>query len=194
MLHLKKFTLLCGRCLSEFIDWRYSQSCWYFRPTFVNCWPSNLLSGQLLPPSPLPCVNNTGAQVLKKLSLSGLATLSRLTKFWFDLPCVNKYTAYTYTLCKGLGGWSLGSQKGRRPQTDKTPAAMSSTGQFFRYRHLALHSISLIFLRQEGRGPKTDKHLPQSPFTGKIFQMTIFSFGNAYIIFLLISVVQGSLV
>jgi hypothetical protein len=23
---------LCGRCLSEFTDWRYSQSCWYFDP------------------------------------------------------------------------------------------------------------------------------------------------------------------
>ena len=34
------------------IDWRYSQSCWYFRPSFVNCCPSNLLSGStLLPPS-----------------------------------------------------------------------------------------------------------------------------------------------
>ncbi len=36
---------LCGKCLSEFIDWRYSQSCWYFRPSFVNCFPFNLLSG-----------------------------------------------------------------------------------------------------------------------------------------------------
>jgi hypothetical protein len=31
---------LCGRCSS--IDWSYSQSCWYFRPSFVNCCPSNL--------------------------------------------------------------------------------------------------------------------------------------------------------
>ncbi len=34
-----------GRCLSEFIDWRCSQKCWYFQPSFVNCCPSNLLSG-----------------------------------------------------------------------------------------------------------------------------------------------------
>jgi hypothetical protein len=42
-----------GRFLSEFIDWRYSQSCWYFRSSFVNCCPSNLLSGStpLPPPS-----------------------------------------------------------------------------------------------------------------------------------------------
>ncbi len=42
-------------CLIEFIGWRYSQSCWYFRPIFVNCCPSpsNLLSGYSSPP-PLP--------------------------------------------------------------------------------------------------------------------------------------------
>ncbi len=44
---------LCCRCLSEFKDWRYSQPCWYFRPSFVNCCPSNILSGSTLPPSPL---------------------------------------------------------------------------------------------------------------------------------------------
>ncbi len=43
---------LCGRCLSGFIDWRYSQSYWYFRPSFVNCCPSNLLSGSISPPPP----------------------------------------------------------------------------------------------------------------------------------------------
>ncbi len=40
---------LCGRSLSEFIDWRYSQSCWHFRPSFVKCCTSNLLSGSTLP-------------------------------------------------------------------------------------------------------------------------------------------------
>jgi hypothetical protein len=43
-------------CLIEFIDRIYSQSCWYyFRPSFVNYLPSNLLSGSappLLPPIP----------------------------------------------------------------------------------------------------------------------------------------------
>jgi hypothetical protein len=34
-------------CLIEFI-WRYSQSCWYFRPIIVNYCPSNLLSGFLV--------------------------------------------------------------------------------------------------------------------------------------------------
>ncbi len=50
---------LCGRCLSEIIDWRYSQSCWYFRPSFVNCglclWPPLTFSlGSNLPPPPCP--------------------------------------------------------------------------------------------------------------------------------------------
>ncbi len=46
-LHLKNWSVkgLCGRCLSEFRGWRYIQSCWYFRPRFVNCCPSNLLFG-----------------------------------------------------------------------------------------------------------------------------------------------------
>ncbi len=34
-------------CFIEFIDWRYSQSCWYFRPSFVNYCPSNLLSASI---------------------------------------------------------------------------------------------------------------------------------------------------
>jgi hypothetical protein len=38
----------------ELIDWRFSQSCWYFRPSFVNCCRSNLLSGSTpLPPFPV---------------------------------------------------------------------------------------------------------------------------------------------
>jgi hypothetical protein len=54
--HLKKMTCKgpLRQWLSEFINWRYSQSCWYFRPGFVNCCPSNLRSGSTLPP--LPCV------------------------------------------------------------------------------------------------------------------------------------------
>ncbi len=43
---------LGGRCLSEFIDWRYSQSWWFFQPSCVNCCPSKLLSGSLPPPPP----------------------------------------------------------------------------------------------------------------------------------------------
>ncbi len=39
--------------LIEFIDWKFSQSGWYFRPSFVNYCPSILLSGST-PPSPHP--------------------------------------------------------------------------------------------------------------------------------------------
>ncbi len=34
-------------------EWRYSQSCFYFRHSFVNCCPSSLRSGSISPP-PLP--------------------------------------------------------------------------------------------------------------------------------------------
>ncbi len=50
--HLKNFTCK-GRCLSGFTDWRNRQSCWYFRPSFVNCCPFNLLSGSTVPPPSL---------------------------------------------------------------------------------------------------------------------------------------------
>ncbi len=45
---------LCDRCLSELLDCRPSQSFCYFQPSFVNCCPSNLLSGWTLPPPPPP--------------------------------------------------------------------------------------------------------------------------------------------
>ncbi len=38
--HLKNFVkALCGMCLSEFIDWRYSQSCWYFQLSYCEPLP-----------------------------------------------------------------------------------------------------------------------------------------------------------
>ncbi len=44
--------VICGKCFTEFIGWRYSQSCWYYQHSFVTCCPSNLLSGSTLPPYP----------------------------------------------------------------------------------------------------------------------------------------------
>ncbi len=81
-----------------------------FRPSFVNCSPSNLLSGSKQSP----------------------------------LPNVNKFTVIvcTYTGCKGesMGVWAS--------DTDKHLPQSPFTGQFFRWRHFALSSISLFFLRR----------------------------------------------
>ncbi len=58
--HLQNWSVkgLCGRGLSEFIDWRYSQSCWYFRPRFLNVAHLTFsLHGSTLPPPAHPCEN-----------------------------------------------------------------------------------------------------------------------------------------
>ncbi len=102
--HLKKLTSI-RRCLSEFIDWKYSQSSWYFRPSFVNHLTFSLV--QLSAPLPL--------------------------------PCVNKYTIFTYTVCKGRGGSG--------PQTDKHLPQSPFTDQLFIWRHFELPSMSPIFQR-----------------------------------------------
>ncbi len=56
--HLKILTCngtsLGAGATSEFIDWWYSQWCWYFRRSFVNCCPSTFSLVQLSPP---PCVS-----------------------------------------------------------------------------------------------------------------------------------------
>ncbi len=41
-------------CFLELIDWRYSQSCWYFR---LLLWTNAPLTFSLVAPPPLPCVN-----------------------------------------------------------------------------------------------------------------------------------------
>jgi hypothetical protein len=57
-------------------------------------------------------------------------------------PCVNKYTVYTLRIhCVRGRVWGSG------PQADKHLPQSLFTGQFFRWRHFALHSVSLIFLR-----------------------------------------------
>ncbi len=65
------------------IDWRYSQSYWYFRPSFVNCCPFNILSGSTLPPIPflekVYCTVNTytickGGGVYRVLGISQVNT------------------------------------------------------------------------------------------------------------------------
>ncbi len=76
-----------------------------FSTGFVNYCPSTLtlLSGYCSPPPPSP------------------------------LPCVKKFTVFTYTVCNGGGGggiWGHG-RGGGGPQTDETPAAKSSYRSIF---------------------------------------------------------------
>ncbi len=54
----KKFTYkgTLGQVFIRFIDWWYSQSCWYFRPGFVNVAPLTFSLVSSSPP-PLPYVN-----------------------------------------------------------------------------------------------------------------------------------------
>ncbi len=56
---------------------------------------------------------------------------------WFNPPlsCVNKYTVYTYTVCKG-GYWVLGLRQ-----------INTCLKILFWWRHFALPPMSLIFLR-----------------------------------------------
>ncbi len=46
-------------CLIEFRDWRYSQSCWYFRPSFVNYCPSTFSMVHLPHPFPPSQIKST---------------------------------------------------------------------------------------------------------------------------------------
>ncbi len=57
------------------------------------------------------------------------------------LPCVNKYTLYTYTVCKGEGYGVMGLRQINTCR--KVPLQFN----FFRWGHFALPSMSLIFLR-----------------------------------------------
>jgi hypothetical protein len=45
-------------CLIELIDWRHSQSCWYFRTLLWTRAPLTFSMVHLPPSPPLPCVNN----------------------------------------------------------------------------------------------------------------------------------------
>ncbi len=74
-------------CLIEFIVWRYSQSCWYFRPSFVNFCPSNLLSRSPLPPPPFP----KSKYSIYRQCVAG----SR----WGMLSCVGDHNRQELTLC-----------------------------------------------------------------------------------------------
>ncbi len=128
---------LCGICLSEFIDWRYSQSCWYFWPSFVNCCSSNIFSGSTLLPSPFTCVNkytivaggspgrNLPTWILINLRISVYSQPPSCSLFSHDIKRARLYTHTVYTVRKWGEVWVSG------PQTDKHLLQSPFTGQFF---------------------------------------------------------------
>ncbi len=59
------------------------------------------------------------------------------------LPCVNKYTVCIHVYSFVRGGGSMGFWASEDKQLPQSPF----TGQFFGWRHFALSSMSLIFLR-----------------------------------------------
>ncbi len=137
---------LCGRCLLEFIDWRYSQSCWYFRPRFVNYWPSNLLSGSPPPPCPFhvskysvyrQCVAGGGG------GGGGCWVLLDTIFCWSLTLCIWPDSEPTKLLHHP--NWKPRRGEGLRQinTCHKVPLHVN----FLRWRYFAFLSISLIFLR-----------------------------------------------
>jgi hypothetical protein len=128
---------LCGRCLFEFIDLRYSQSRWYFRPSCVSYCPSNLSSSPL-PSSPLPCVEvqqtvcgweGVGGRVIELCWRPYSAGVSH-SCIWPD----SEPTKLPNHSKQNLGGL-----------TDKTCREVPLQVNLFWWRHFALLSINLIF-------------------------------------------------
>jgi hypothetical protein len=128
-----------GRCLSEFIDWRKNQSWWYFRPSFVNCCPSNLLSGS--PPPPFP--------VSKYSIYRQCAARKWVGGCWVLLETI---------ICRSLTPWPDSEPMKLLDHPKQKPSRGGGLRQintcrkvplqvkFFRWRHFALVSIRLIFL------------------------------------------------
>ncbi len=162
-------------CLIEFIDWRYSQSCWYCRPSFVNYCSSNLLFGS---PPPLPKVQVQYIQTVcgwEGVVGGGGCWVVLETIFCRSLTPLYLARFRTYKIASPPPNRNLGGEGGLRQTATKS----LYKAIFFRCRHLALLSISLIFLTlepvppqtktYEGKGPHTENYLPQSPFTGQLF-------------------------
>ncbi len=72
------------------------------------------------------------------------------------LPCVNKYTVYTYTVLGGevMGFWAL--------KQVNTCRKVHVHINFFRWRHFVLSSVILIFLR-ERRGGRAGEQWLKTP-------------------------------
>ncbi len=134
--HLKNKSVegLCGRCLSEFIDWRYSQSCWYFLPTVA------LLTFSLVQHPPLSLFQSKDSVWLG--GRGGCWVLLE-TIFYKSLTlCIWPDSEPT----KLLDHPKQKPRRGGPPRTDKHLPQSPFTGKFFRWRHSALVSLYLFSL------------------------------------------------
>jgi hypothetical protein len=168
--------VLCGRCLLEFIDWRYSQSCWYFRPSFVNYCISNLLSGSS-PPPPFP---------VSKYSIYGQWVPGRGWGCWVLLETIfcrsltlfdhiqNLQNCYTTTPNKNLGGEG-------GPQRDKHLPQSPFTGNFFEMTTFwivfYLSNLSTVWPFQARGAPSVD--LTSFTLMEEVIDNPIFSRGDS---------------
>jgi hypothetical protein len=115
-----------GNCSSEIIHWRSSQSCWYFPPSFLNCCPSNLLSGTTLSPLPPSCVKVHYLQTVCGWEGVGGCCVQLETIFCRSLTlCICR----TYNIA--IDDPEQKPLEGRRPETD-TQLPQNPTGPFFR--------------------------------------------------------------
>ncbi len=83
--------------------------------------------------------------------------LSLAPSLWFNsppLPGVNKYTKYTYIVCKGEGYEVLGLRQINNCRKVHLQV------NFFRWRHFALPSMSLLFLRPYPTPPPSNEQYP----------------------------------
>ncbi len=117
-------------CLIEFIVWRNSESCWYFRPSFVNYCPANLLSGS--PPPPIP-LSQSQSTIYCTQTVCGFEGIGGC---WVVLEAI---FCRSLTVCfwpdseatKFLDHPKQKPRRGGGVQTDKHLPQSPFTGQFF---------------------------------------------------------------
>ncbi len=124
------------RCLLEFIDWRYIQSCWYFQPSFGGVAPLTFSLVQLSPH--LLCVNKSTVYMYNTVCKGGggLETIFRRSLticIWPDSE-PTKLPHQPKQKLRRVGGL------GKINTCRKFPLQV----KFSRWRHFALVSIQLI--------------------------------------------------
>ncbi len=121
--------------LIEFIDWRYYQSGWYFRPSFVNYCPSNLSLVHLPHPSPPSLSQITvykdsvwlgGGEGGGSLSCVGDQILQEFNTLFMIDQIQNLQNCYLYSP-------QTKTQEGRGPLTNKHLPQSPLQVNFFRY-------------------------------------------------------------